>query len=261
MTNWRGRIVWSRFCASCFLPDAGAGSVSASMEAMVRATTFVTTQAMLFDLDGVLVNSIPAVERVWSRWAAARGFDVEEVLRRAHGRPSIATLRHLLPDADHAAENRILERAEMDDVGDIVPLPGVEALLAALPPERWAIVTSCTRPLAEVRMRAAGLPVPRLFITASEITHGKPHAEPYQKGAAGLGFATQECVVVEDALAGIASGKSAGSPVIAFTTTATLADLARAKPDWIVKDASAIGLVLSDRGLQLALEETTVHTR
>ena len=218
----------------------------------------VSTQAMLFDMDGVLINSIPAVERVWSRWAAAHGFDVHDVLRHAHGRPSIATLRDLLPHADHEAENRMLEQAEIEDVADIVPLPGVQALLAALPPERWAIVTSCTRALAEVRIRAAGLPIPKLFITSTDVTHGKPHPEPYQKGAAGLGFASEQCVVVEDALAGIASGKAAGSQVIAFSTTATMADLIAAQPDWIVKDASAIKITVSESGLRLALEEVSV---
>ena len=84
--------------------------------------TIVSTQALLFDMDGVLINSIPAVERVWSRWAKERGFNVQEVLHRAHGRPSIETLRYLLPDADHEAENRLVERAEIDDVADIVPL-------------------------------------------------------------------------------------------------------------------------------------------
>ena len=218
----------------------------------------VTTQALLFDMDGVLINSIPAVERVWSRWAAKRGFDVHEVLRHAHGRPSIATLRDLVPDADHAAENRRLEQEEIDDVADIVPLPGVQALLASLPPERWAIVTSCTRRLAEVRIRAAGLPVPKLFITSSDITHGKPHPEPYRKGAAGLGLAPEQCIVVEDALAGIASGRSAGSRVIAFTTTSTIADLLAAGPDWIVRDASAIEAAVSQAGLALELEESVV---
>jgi mannitol-1-/sugar-/sorbitol-6-phosphatase len=220
--------------------------------------TNVSAEALLFDMDGVLINSIPAVERVWSRWAAGRGFNVHEVLRHAHGRPSIATLRDLLPDADHEAENRIIEQAEIDDVADIVPLPGVRELLAALPNDRWAIVTSCTRPLAEVRIRAAGLPTPSLFITANDITHGKPNAEPYLKGAAGLGFPPERCIVVEDALAGIASGKNAGTRVIAFTTTASITDLIAAKPDWIVKDCSAIRLDAGEPVLQLALEEMTV---
>jgi mannitol-1-/sugar-/sorbitol-6-phosphatase len=221
--------------------------------------TTVSTQALLFDMDGVLINSIPAVERVWSRWAAERGFNVQEVLRHAHGRPSIATLRDLLPDADHEAENRIVEQAEIDDVADIVPLPGVKELLAALPHDRWAIVTSCTRPLAEVRIRAAGLPTPELFITANEIMHGKPNAEPYLKGAAGLGFSPQECIVVEDALAGIASGKNAGARVIAFTTTASITDLVAAKPDWLLKDCSAIQLDSGEPPLELALEEAVVN--
>jgi sugar-phosphatase len=220
--------------------------------------TIVSAEALLFDLDGVLINSIPAVERVWSRWAKERGFNVEEVLHRAHGRPSIETLRYLLPDADHEVENRIVEQAEIEDVEGIVPLPGVKELLAALPRDRWAIVTSCTRPLAKVRIRAAGLPTPGLFITSNDITHGKPHAEPYLKGAAGLGFAPAQCIVVEDALAGIASGRNAGARVIAFTTTASIADLVAAKADWILKDCSAIRLVSSDPGLRLTLQEITV---
>ena len=220
--------------------------------------TNVSAQALLFDLDGVLINSIPAVERVWSRWAEDRGFNVQEVLHRAHGRPSIETLRYLLPEADHEAENRLVEQAEIDDVADIVPLPGVRELLTALPHDRWAIVTSCTRPLAEVRIRAAGLPTPGLFITSNDISRGKPDPEPYQKGAAGLGFAPEQCIVVEDALAGIASGKHAGARVIAFTTTASITDLVVAKPDWILKDCSAIRLEALKPELKLALEEITV---
>lgn len=220
----------------------------------------VSTQALLFDLDGVLVNSIPAVERVWSRWARERGFNVQEVLHRAHGRPSIETLRFLLPNADHEAENRLVEQAEIEDLEGIIPLPGVKELLAALPRDRWAIVTSCTRPLAEVRVRAAGLPAPGLFITANDITQGKPNPEPYLKGAADLGFAPEECIVVEDALAGIAAGKNAGARVIAFTTTASITDIVAAKPDWILKDCSAIEVDGSEPKLQLALEEVAVGT-
>ncbi len=210
---------------------------------------------MLFDLDGVLIDSVPAVIRVWSRWALAHGFDVDEVLRYTHGRPSIATLRALLPDGDHEAENKALERAEMDDLDGVVPLPGVVSLLASLPPSRWAIVTSCTRRLAEVRIRAASLPTPGALITATDIAHGKPDPEPYQKGAAALGIAAAECLVVEDALAGIAAGRSAGARVLAFTTTTSLPELIAAGPDWIVKDASAMTLRPSEGVLQLARED------
>ncbi len=120
----------------------------------------VQCQALLFDLDGVLIDSTPAVTRVWSKWARARGFDPEEVVAHAHGRPSIATVREYLPNADHEAENRIVEQSEIEDLEGVVPLPGARELLESLPAERWTIVTSGTRALASVRLRAAGLPAP-----------------------------------------------------------------------------------------------------
>src|ERR1700675_279424 len=123
--------------------------------------------ALLFDLDGVLIDSTPAVSRVWRTWALEHGFNPEEVLAHAHGRPSITTIREYLPDADHEAENRIVERYEIEDLEGVVPLPGARELLAALPAERWTIVTSCTRALAEMRLRAAALPTPMSMVTAS----------------------------------------------------------------------------------------------
>src|SRR5882762_4833602 len=117
----------------------------------------ILCRGVLFDLDGVLVDSTPAVARVWTIWAKKHGFDPDEVVRQAHGRPSIATIRELLPHADHDAENREVERAEIEDTGGVIPLPGALELLQALPQDRWAIATSCSRPLAEVRIRTAGL--------------------------------------------------------------------------------------------------------
>src|SRR5216110_1465409 len=149
--------------------------------------TFIECAALLFDLDGVLINSTPAVERVWRQWAIEHGFNPDNVVARAHGRPSLTTVREFLPDADHEAENRIVERREIEDLEGVVPLPGALDLLASLPIERWTIVTSCTRALAEVRIRAAGLPLPKQMITSNDITHGKPHPEPYLKGALLLG--------------------------------------------------------------------------
>lgn len=222
-----------------------------------RALIRIACSAMLFDLDGVLIDSTPAVERVWTKWAIEHGFDPVEAVRRAHGRPSITTVREYLPNADHAAENRIIERREIEDLEGVVPLPGAAELLAALPPERWAIVTSCTRPLAEVRLRAAGLPRPLHFVTSSDVKNGKPAPEPYLTGAKKLGFAPEDCVVVEDAPAGIKSGKSAGARVIAFRTTAPEEELIRVGADWVLANASEIVLgepKIQDGKLLLFLE-------
>jgi sugar-phosphatase len=202
----------------------------------------IACSAMLFDLDGVLIDSTPAVERVWKQWAIERGFDPEEAVRRAHGRPSLTTVREYLPDADHQAENRVVEQREIEDLEGVVPLTGAAELLAALPPERWTIVTSCTRNLAEVRLRAAGLPRPLRFITSTDVKNGKPAPEPYRKGAEMLGFAPEDCVVVEDAPAGVQSGKAAGARVIAFRTTTEDDELLRVGADWVIQNCADIKL-------------------
>ena len=209
----------------------------------------VECRGLLFDLDGVLVDSTPAVARVWSRWAIAHGFDPEDTVRRAHGRPSIETIRELLPHADAEAENQIVEQGELDDVDGVVPLPGTRELLSSLPAERWAIVTSCTRPLAETRLRASGLPKPQRMITSSDIRFGKPHPEPYLKGAALLGVSGKECVVFEDAPAGIQAGKAAGAIVVAFPTTSPEQDLDTAGADFVLSGFGAL-TVLSSNGSQ-----------
>jgi sugar-phosphatase len=203
----------------------------------------ISCGGLLFDLDGVLVDSTPAVERVWHKWAIEHGFDPHEVVLNAHGRPSIATIREYLPNADHEAENRIVERAEIEDVGGVVPLPGALELLRSLPEERWTIVTSCTRPLAEVRIKAAGLPSPKVFVTANDITHGKPNPEPYLKGASKLGLNPQDCVVLEDVTAGIQAGKSAGMRVIAMRTTLDEAALREAGADWVIDNCASLKVV------------------
>jgi sugar-phosphatase len=200
----------------------------------------VTASALLFDLDGVLVDSTPAVTRVWTKWAIEHGFEPEKTVREAHGRPSIESIRELLPDADHEALNRELEAQEIADIEGVVPLPGAAELLNALPADRWTIVTSCTRELAEVRLRAAGLPQPPTIVTSSDITRGKPDPEPYLKGAEKLGFAPADCIVLEDVPAGIRSGKAAGSRVIAVRTTATEEELVTANPDWIVDSCASV---------------------
>jgi sugar-phosphatase len=163
----------------------------------------IRCRGVLFDLDGVLIDSTPAVTRVWRQWALEHGFNPEEVVARVPGRSSLATVREYLPNADHAAENREIERREMQDAEAIVTLPGARELLLQFPAKRWTIATSCTRPLAEVRLRAAGLPVPERIVTSTDVTRGKPHPEPFLKAAAKLGFTAPACVVVEDVPAGI----------------------------------------------------------
>jgi mannitol-1-/sugar-/sorbitol-6-phosphatase len=213
--------------------------------------TEIQCAALLFDMDGVLINSTPAVARVWRRWAIERGFNPEEVVARAHGRPSLTTVREYLPNADHEAENKEVERREIEDLEGVIPLPGALELLASLPPDRWTIVTSCTRPLAEVRIKAAGLPLPKKLITSNDITHGKPDPEPYLKGAAILGFPSAECIVLEDVPAGVRSGKSAGSRVVAFTTTVGKPELLAAGADWVLGGCADIRLLGRNGGLKL----------
>jgi sugar-phosphatase len=204
--------------------------------------TPISCSALLFDLDGVLIDSTPAVTRVWTRWAIAHGFDPDDVVRNAHGRPSIATIRNYLPHGDHEAENREVERGEIKDLDGVVPLPGTRELLHALPADRWTIVTSCTRALAEVRLRAAGLPIPERLVTCDDVKNGKPDPEPYLKGAALLGVSAGDCVVLEDAPAGIRAGKAAGARVIACRTTASESELKAAGADWIAEDCKSISL-------------------
>jgi mannitol-1-/sugar-/sorbitol-6-phosphatase len=218
----------------------------------------ISCAALLFDMDGVLIDSTPAVARVWTRFALRHGLDAGEVVHRAHGRPSITTVREYLPDGDHLAENQEIERGEIVDLEGIMPLAGARELLSALPPRRWTIVTSCTRRLAEVRLKTSGLPRPEVFVTSSDITNGKPAPDPYLKGAEVLGFSARNCVVVEDAPAGVRSGKAAGARVIGLCTTMPSREIREASADWVLRDCAAISMdspVIEDGKLSLVLRE------
>ena len=206
--------------------------------------------ALLFDLDGVLIDSTPAVARVWRRWAIERGFNPDEVVARAHGRPSLTTVREYLPHANPEAENEEVERREIEDLEGVVPLPGALDLLASLPADRWTIVTSCTRRLAEVRINAAGLPLPAKMITSSDIRNGKPHPEPYLKGASVLGFSAADCIVLEDVPAGV----RAGAKVVAFPSTVSGAVLQAAGADWLLCNCADVGLLRGNHCLTIELK-------
>ena len=222
-----------------------------------RPMTLIECSALLFDMDGVLVDSTPAVARVWTGWALEHGLVPDDVVRQAHGRPSLATIIELLPHGDHDAENGEVERREIEDTADVVALPGALSLLQAIPQRRWAVVTSATRALAEVRLRAAGLPIPKHLVTASDLQRGKPFPDPYLKGAETLGMAPVECVVVEDAASGVRAGKAAGARVLALRTTSTDEELLTAGADWIADDLSSLSLETQrhSTGLAFLLQE------
>ena len=211
--------------------------------------------ALLFDMDGVLIDSTPAVARVWRQWALEHGFHPEEVIQGAHGRPSIATIRHYLPHADYELENREVERREIEDLEGVVVLPGARELLNSLPRDCWTIVTSATKALAEVRLRAAGLPIPERWVNADDIKHGKPDPEPYLKAASLLGFAPGKCVVFEDVPSGIRSGKAAGARVVALRTTDGDEQLRAAGADWIVQNCGKIAARANEQHLIVTLSD------
>jgi len=185
-------------------------------------------RAVLFDLDGVLVDSRVVVERTWRRWAERHQLDPDDILRIAHGRRTRDTLKEVNPRLATDAEISWLDTAELEDVEGMHTVPGAPQLLAALPPRRWAIVTSCTRDLARLRLSTVGLPVPDVLIVSEEVEQGKPSPEGYRLGASRLGVDPRECVVFEDAPAGIAAGKAAGARVVGLITTHAVADLAAA---------------------------------
>ena len=175
--------------------------------------------AILFDLDGVLVDSTAAVGRAWSRWATGHGLDPVAVVYAAHGRRTIETMQALAPHLDSIEEARIMEDEESKDLEGVTVIPGADQLLRDLPQGQWGIVTSGTRTMATARLRDTGHVIPAVLVTANDVVYGKPNPEPYLKGAAGLGIAPELCVVFEDAPAGIRAAHAAGMRVIALNTT------------------------------------------
>lgn len=213
---------------------------------MVTTPTVVHVQAdaFLFDMDGVLISSIGSAVRCWRQWAAIYDLPDAANFNMPHGVPARDIIRQFRPDVDQDKALRVIEDLEMDDVGDVLVLPGVANLLRSLPLERWAIVTSCTRRLADARLQAAGLPLPRTMITADMVTRGKPAPEPYLRGAEVLSFAPGRCIVVEDAPSGVAAGVAAGCQVLGVLSSTPLDELTAAtwiaaSLDSVTADASA----------------------
>lgn len=184
--------------------------------------------AILFDLDGVLVDSTALVVRTWREWAARRDLDTDYLLEIAHGRRAVEIVRHMTPETDAEAEVRELVEIEMRNVGSVLEIEGARELLASLPPNAWTVVTSGGRRLALGRMEHLGLPVPERIVTADDVENGKPHPEPYLKGAEVLGARPEACVVIEDAPSGVQAAKDAGMSVVAIAATYSVRDLLEA---------------------------------
>ncbi len=203
-------------------------------------------EAVLFDLDGVLVDSTRAVVRIWSEWAKRQGIQAERILEVAHGRRTIETVHLVAPHLDAEEETRELERMEIGDLDGVLEVEGALELISSIPNDGWTVVTSGPRALATRRLEHAMLPRPVRFVAAEDVKEGKPHPEAYLKGAEILGVSPEDCVVIEDAPSGIRAGKSAGMTVVAVATTHDEDDLSEA--DAIVASLTDIRVVTGTGG-------------
>ncbi|MEV5313749.1 HAD-IA family hydrolase [Streptomyces sp. NPDC052610] len=214
----------------------------------------IRAQALLFDNDGTLVSSLESVQRCWTRWAAEYGITAERFGQvELHGRPAVEIAADLLPAEVVPEAVARIEQLEVEDVpgGGVRLLPGTEDFLAALPADRWAVVTSATRRLAEARLNAVGI-LPKALIAADDITRGKPDPEPYLLGARSLGVDPAACVVFEDAPAGLAAGRAAGMTTVALATTHQAHEL---DADLVVRDLSALSVLVTDGGVEIAVRD------
>ena len=216
-------------------------------------TTRLAASALLFDLDGVLVDSTASVEHHWREWATGHGLDVAKILAVVHGRRAIDTIREQAPHLDAERELATLAASEAATTIGVVAIPGAARLLASLPSSRWTIVTSGTELVATARLRAAALPTPPLMVTADRVTRGKPDPEGYLAAASALGTHPASCIVVEDAPAGVEAARRAGMRCIALTTTHRREKLSGATV--VVPDLRAIS-VAHDPAIGLALTIT-----
>jgi len=206
-------------------------------------------RAILFDLDGVLVNSAECVERTWRNWSARHGLDAEKVMELAHGRRTVETIRLVAPELIVDAEVATLESSEAMTAEGVYEIEGARELLEGLSPDSWAVVTSGVRAVAEFRIHLTGLPTPTVMICADDISRGKPDPEGYLSAAARLGVGAADCMVIEDAPAGIEAAANAGMRVIGIAATYPADRLKRA--DAVVE--SLTDLTIERDGAQILL--------
>jgi mannitol-1-/sugar-/sorbitol-6-phosphatase len=223
---------------------------------IASSPVLIHCQGVLFDMDGILISSLGSVERSWTKWAQMHGIDPAYAISIAHGRRAIETVAQLRPDLDSAAELKVIEDLEVEDNDGLTVLPGVLALLSALPKGAWTVVTSATERLARVRLAAAGIPVPDRLITADQVKLGKPNPEPFLAGAALLGIPPAQCVVFEDSASGAKAGRAAGCTVVATTFSHSVESLAAAH--YLVADLRGVSVESKVNGLSISLTPLAV---
>jgi sugar-phosphatase len=202
-------------------------------------------EAIIFDLDGVLIDSSAVIERSWRLWAKERGLDAADVLRLTPGRRMIEVVRRLAPYLDAEAEAQRLAAREAADTRGLVEIEGAVRLTHSLPPGRWAVATSGSLATAMGRLRFAGVPLPHVLITADDVTRGKPDPQAYLLAAERLALAPAGCVVVEDAPVGVQAARAAGMQVVAIATTHAREALASA--DAVVDRLADIHVIVDGR--------------
>ncbi len=221
---------------------------------LASSPALVRCKGILFDMDGILISSVGSVERSWTKWARMRDVDPAYILTVIHGRRAIETVAMLRPDLDPREELKLIENIELADGKDITVLPGVKELIAALPKDRWTVVTSATERLARMRLEASGFALPERLVTAETVNEGKPNPAPYLAGAALLGFAPEECVVFEDSASGVAAGCAANCIVVATTFSHEAEYLECA--NYILRDLTGVTTEVLPDGAGLALRFT-----
>jgi len=209
--------------------------------------------AIFFDLDGVLVDSTICVERHWQEWANKHQLDGDEIISQAHGVRSIEIIRRFAPHLDAGAETDLYSVNEVVDTVGVVPVEGARVLMETLPVECWAVVTSCSEALARARLEAAGLPVPENMITSDDVVQGKPDPEPYLAGARLLGVPAENCLVIEDAPAGVQAGVNAGMRVVGVKGARQGSEIKKAGADIVVEQLTDLVIKGSGEGCRLEI--------
>jgi sugar-phosphatase len=208
-------------------------------------------QTILFDLDGVLVDSTKSVVQIWTAWSEGQGIPPAKTMEIVHGRRTTEALEMLAPHLDIKSEANKIEASITLKKGGTIAIPGAQQLLNTLPPDRWCVVTSGLKEFARIRLKDAGLPIPNILVSAEDVTNGKPHPEPYLKGAKLSGREPADCLVIEDAPAGIKSAHAGGMKAVGLTTTFPAAELHEA--DAVIQSLSQVKVSLGDDRLLIRI--------